>query len=502
MKITNDFIGNETKTLTKTKISTILRWWGFNPDSYSTWGNARSDMNNILSGTPTGEISDRERASTFLSKINYVNDTDAIIGDTIFAAGVPGVWYDPSDLSTLFQDTAGTIPVTGVEQPVGLMLDKSGRGNHASQATTTARPILRARYNLLNNTPWDGAVIGTAETCQPPTGWAKGFWTSGSIAAITDVNGDKALTFTATSGRIQFSQTLSVKENEVLVSKVDVLATSGMSAGAILDFTGSGTKQYFFNGSPIGGSALISQPGQLSCIFTAGVSTTSVSPRFGIGTNSSTSGTLTVCRPDFRRMVDVPNLPVYQRVISSSEYSTEGFPYYLLFDGVDDHLNIGVLNMSAASAAGYFGAITKLSDASSSRWYSHGLTTSTGGVRLLAPANAGQASVRAGFVSSSGLREVGGTAHAAPITLTVKSEIEPSVRMWITHNNGTQIQTTVDPTVFSADGEACIGAQVLASTRGNFFNGRIYALLVAGRKSSGSEQAVIETFLRNKSRAY
>ena len=33
--------------------------------------------------------------------------------------------FDPSDLTTLFQDSAGTIPVTGMEQPVGLMLDKS-----------------------------------------------------------------------------------------------------------------------------------------------------------------------------------------------------------------------------------------------------------------------------------------------------------------------------------------------------------------------------------------
>lgn len=36
-----------------------------------------------------------------------------------------GALFDPSDLSTLFQDAAGTIPVTAVEQPVGLVLDKS-----------------------------------------------------------------------------------------------------------------------------------------------------------------------------------------------------------------------------------------------------------------------------------------------------------------------------------------------------------------------------------------
>lgn len=61
----------------------------------------------------------------------------------LFSNGEPGVWYDPSDLSTLFQDSAGTTPVTDAGQPVGLMLDKSGNGNHASQAITAARPILQ-----------------------------------------------------------------------------------------------------------------------------------------------------------------------------------------------------------------------------------------------------------------------------------------------------------------------------------------------------------------------
>ena len=65
----------------------------------------------------------------------------------LFANGEQGVWYDPSDFSTLFQDSAGTTPVTAVEQPVGLILDKSGRGNHASQPTATSRPVLSARVN-------------------------------------------------------------------------------------------------------------------------------------------------------------------------------------------------------------------------------------------------------------------------------------------------------------------------------------------------------------------
>lgn len=43
----------------------------------------------------------------------------------LFALAEPGIWYDPSDMSTLFQDTAGTVPVTTPGQTVGLMLDKS-----------------------------------------------------------------------------------------------------------------------------------------------------------------------------------------------------------------------------------------------------------------------------------------------------------------------------------------------------------------------------------------
>lgn len=44
---------------------------------------------------------------------------------SIFSVGGQGFAYDPNDLTTLFQDAAGTIPVTAAGQPVGLMLDKS-----------------------------------------------------------------------------------------------------------------------------------------------------------------------------------------------------------------------------------------------------------------------------------------------------------------------------------------------------------------------------------------
>lgn len=85
----------------------------------------------------------------------------------LFASSEVGVWYDPSDLTTMFQDSAGTIPVTAVGQPVGLRLDKSGRGNHAAQSTPGSRAIYASvpkggRRNLLTySEDHTNAVWGT-----------------------------------------------------------------------------------------------------------------------------------------------------------------------------------------------------------------------------------------------------------------------------------------------------------------------------------------------------
>ena len=68
--------------------------------------------------------------------------------ELLFAGGTEGAWFDPSDLSTLFQDSGGTTPVTTSGQPVGKMLDKSGNGNHAVQATSAKRPTYTAGGGL------------------------------------------------------------------------------------------------------------------------------------------------------------------------------------------------------------------------------------------------------------------------------------------------------------------------------------------------------------------
>lgn len=60
----------------------------------------------------------------------------------------PAAWYDPADLTTLFQDSAGTTPVTANNDPVGKILDKSGNGNHLIQAGASDRPLYKTSGGL------------------------------------------------------------------------------------------------------------------------------------------------------------------------------------------------------------------------------------------------------------------------------------------------------------------------------------------------------------------
>ena len=112
----------------------------------------------------------------------------------LFTQGQKGAWYDPSDLSTLFQDAAGTIPVTGTGQPVGLMLDKSTglvRGAEISipsgwatsttgmvvdtSAATIAFTGAQAAYGSRQLAAFDPAVAGrTFDVSFTVTGWVQG----------------------------------------------------------------------------------------------------------------------------------------------------------------------------------------------------------------------------------------------------------------------------------------------------------------------------------------
>lgn len=66
---------------------------------------------------------------------------------SLFGAGTAGAWYNPSDLSTVFEDSGGTVPAV-VGGPVGRVSDKSGNGHHLVQASSGKRPTLRTSGEL------------------------------------------------------------------------------------------------------------------------------------------------------------------------------------------------------------------------------------------------------------------------------------------------------------------------------------------------------------------
>lgn len=70
------------------------------------------------------------------------------VGDTL-------LWLDAADPATLFQ-TVGGVAASADGNPVGSWLDKSGKGNHATN-TLTARPTLKVNvYNGRNTVRFDG----------------------------------------------------------------------------------------------------------------------------------------------------------------------------------------------------------------------------------------------------------------------------------------------------------------------------------------------------------
>jgi hypothetical protein len=138
----------------------------------------------------------------------------------LFTRGEEGAWYDPSDLSTLFQDSAGTTPVTTAGQPVGLMLDKTDNTYNALQATSAARPTYVVASNgdsVLQNDEIDDALAVTF----PNMGIActVAFVTQGSVYLEEDItlNGAYTLPQRDLLGFVAIDRALTVVEKIQLI---------------------------------------------------------------------------------------------------------------------------------------------------------------------------------------------------------------------------------------------------------------------------------------------
>lgn len=249
-----------------------------------------------------------------------------------------GALFDPSDLSTLLQDAAGTIPVTAVEQPVGKMLDKSGNGYHATQSITASRPVLSARYNLLTKTEdfSDAVWATTVNTSVTPN----------IIYAPDGTLSVDKITITDTNYAYKRYQVAVLPSTKYTLSYY--LETTLSASGCryrVYDLTNA-TNIVSDTDCNYSGGGFVRQ----ARTFTTPANCTSILV-YVVANNPPYAGAYYyIWGADLRLGTSAGP---YQRVNTATDYDTDPryFPKYLRFDGVDDYLNLPYMGLYANGSA-------------------------------------------------------------------------------------------------------------------------------------------------------
>lgn len=423
----------------------------------------------------------------------------------LFASSEKGVWYDPSDLSTLFQDSAGTTPVTAVEQPVGRILDKSGNAFHATQATSAARPVYRSRYNFLtyseqfDNAAWTKSNLTiTANNTTAPDGTT----TADKFTATANDN--------ATIQNISFSGipiTYSVYAKKI---DTDWIAFSHGASFAWFDI-GTGA-----TGTIQSGTATITNVGSgwYRCTWTPTNYTSNTVIRYRVaGTNGSIAGNGLSAYFWGAQIMTVSDATetggAYQRIVDSATYDTTGFLPYLDFDGTDDCLFTASIDFSGTNKlTAWYGAY-KRADGGVTRTLAEltaSAETNNGGFALIAPIGGANYAFITRGTTTANYRYV--QTYAAPIRNVVSVQLDNSAA------------SAADQIIAKVDGASVSGIQYTggATSNGNYanaalyvgrrnnasnsLNGRIYGLIVRGASSTSTEISNAETWINGKTGAY
>ena len=401
---------------------------------------------------------------------------------SLFALGAQGAWYDPSDLSTLFQDNAGTVPVTAVEQPVGLMLDKSGRENNIVSTADARRPVLRAKYNLLERTEefdneyWTkttatvtpNAVLapnGTMTADQVDLGAA-------STSSITrSVTGNGYEDTRIIKIWIRASSTLQIRFGE---------DQSGIQTITVTDvwqqFTFSASRNYAEN-----------------YLFTI--------------RNSSGGGAKTIYLWGAQALTPSDEIitgGVYQRVGASTDYDTgPAWLPYLDFDGVDDCLTkaSGIFNNTNDKITIFVGLWTRaiapsglgvVVESSSST------TSNPGTFHIQVPPGSFSATFRFFSRGSSlpdSLTGTLGVTYPERVFTCTGSNANPTLRT-IRRNGIKVVESSSNPGSGNFTAQPLfVGARNDSSGR---YRGRLYSLVILGREASIDEITATEQWIAGK----
>lgn len=176
------------------------------------------------------------------------------LAQLLFSANEPGFTFEPWDITTLYQDRAGTTPVTAAGQSVGYRRDKSGRGNHQVAVSDAKRGVYgwmpkTGRRNLLNATDTLStqsvtvtAVAHTLAFTGTGTVTLSGASTAGPLVG-TGVGNRVTLTFTPTAG----SLTLTVSGSVTLAQlEIGSTATAYQRVVSQYDVTEAGVQTCYY----------------------------------------------------------------------------------------------------------------------------------------------------------------------------------------------------------------------------------------------------------------
>lgn len=369
----------------------------------------------------------------------------------LFQTGDILLWYDPSDLTTMFKDTAGTQPVTADGDSVALMLDKGQWGGK------TLEQVLAAQTELVTNGTFADATGWTLGS-----GWAVG---SGVLTGASIAVGGAQASFAATivagrAYRVTYTIT-AISANGVSLQVGGTNGTSRTSAGTYTE--------------------IITATNTTAPFFAARVGTTTVSVD----------------------NVSVKLIPGYHRIqatgTSMPKYKTDGTLHWLLYDGTDDGHATGTITWGTDEVASCFGG-TKSSDAAAQVVFelSPTINANTGAFYLVAGTNniTGWTAASRG-TATSGSGQTAGVITAAPDTRVVTSTHDISADRTTIRVDG------VDGTPATADkGTGNFGSYPLYfGRRGGTtlpFNGREYQTVIRSRLLSAAELSSLETFIAAK----
>lgn len=259
-KITTDFAGTETATVVKSRLTSIIQQWLGSTalSSATTWGNVRTLLNTMAD--TSNKISNGELASSFRTKLNWLNEYDNAIYP-LFANSEQGVWYDPSDLTTMYQDNTGSTPVTTAGQTVAFIIDKSQGLTLGSELAIS--PVFTA-----------ATANGTVST-------------AGDVLTSTcTVNGTYGLRIAALSAVIGKVYRITV---EVLSNSASKNCYSDFGGRSVNFGTTTGTKtSHFIGTSSTANLSIYIVGGVVGETFSVRVSTLSVRELFGTHATQST----------------------------------------------------------------------------------------------------------------------------------------------------------------------------------------------------------------------